>query len=66
MNRKPLLEKAAEPNCQVLKKTLLLPGELLGTVKNLAPTAIIHKKERNPPDMIYKPAMNILSIWLRN
>lgn len=50
----------------MIKKTLLLPGELLGTVKNLAPTAIIHKKERNPPDMIYKPAMNILSIWLRN
>ena len=31
-------------------------NELLGTVKNLAPTAIIHtEKEGNPPEMITNP-----------
>ena len=32
-------------------------GKLLGTVKNLAPTAIIHtEKEGDPPEMITNPA----------
>ena len=54
----------------MIQNTLIMPGELLGTVKNLAPRAIIQTK--NPPEMIYKPARmakifnEILSMRLRN
>ena len=40
-----MIEKITSKTHLMIQKTLIMPGELLGTVKNLAPTAIIHKKK---------------------